>query len=379
MTTKAEDLRTRFWRDAAEKGDASLDLIETVAVHRRGPGARNLYDLATLRLNGSSETVLLAYLPRVQPAALERIGPRITRVAKASAHKRADRRTPSPIIVTERASRRLVQAGRDANIGIIDLAGTMDLRLRHLLIQVSAPSTGKSTKPAQSVQVFDGAAVRIVRFLLNNADAIDGYASMAGADVAAQVGLSYAYAYRVLRALESEGYVGRRSPRTGFFLKDAGGLLRAWMAAGRPTAVAVEGFFAPKTTSTSLAHAAEALNRETQKPLFTMTAGLEEEEKFVSGVPYAVYWDGPLQPVVEAFALKPMTPHNFLVLRPDPSSVGATAGTLQDRTRTLPWGDGVSLPQLAVDFHNGPGRGKEQAKKLLERFDAAVPTIEEDS
>jgi hypothetical protein len=183
----------------------------------------------------------------------------------------------------------------------------------------------------------------------------------------------------VLIQLERSGFLDRRSSHGGFRLRDALGLLQAWVGSGERTALAVEGFYAGTTTREALVGAAGRLAATTgTRPVFTLASALEPEETHVAALPHGVYWTGELAPLVEAFGLRRATPHNFLVLRPDPLAWTAAGGLLMADGARAPAGDGedlprVSLAQLAADFATLPGRGREQAEHLIGVYARRLP------
>ena len=58
---------------------------------------------------------------------------------------------------------------------------------------------------------------------------------------------------------------------------------------------------------------------------------------------------------------------------PEPLQLNGLVGICSPSPRSLPHGQGVAVPQLAVDFAQAGGRGPEQAEFLLERYAAALP------
>lgn len=239
-------------------------------------------------------------------------------------------------------------------------------------------------------RLFSGKASRVVRFLLTKVAFEPVVVPRTAQAIASACDLSYVYAHGVLTKLEREGFVDRKSSHAGFRLKDPLRLLRAWIASGQRTAVAIESFNAPATSRKALADAAKKIRDTTgDVPLFSLASALEPEEIHVAALPHGAYWTGELTPLVEGFGLRRTTPHNFLVLRPDPLVWTAAGGLLLvDGGNPEPVGAHdaperersaqtelrrVSLPQLAADFATLPGRGREQADFLLGLYAKRLP------
>jgi len=216
-------------------------------------------------------------------------------------------------------------------------------------------------------RLFHGKAARVVRWLLSRPG--EPFKLQQAADGAAS---SYAFAHGVVTRLERDGFLERPSPRAPFRLRDPAGLLRAWVESGERTAIRVEPYFAPNTRPEGLAAAGEACCRAGVRCRFTLASGLRPEEVFVSGLPHGAYVSGDPGALLSALGLRKVTPHNFLVLTPEAAAEADTGG-LGCGGRTLPHGEAVGVPQLAVDFAGLGGRGREQADRLLEIYAGGLP------
>jgi hypothetical protein len=268
------------------------------------------------------------------------------------------------MIATDAASAGVISACEREDVGLVDQRGTLLLRsggvFIHLLGQV--PLQRRSRAP-----IFHGKGCRLVRVVLASTDR-----AWTARELSSQAQTSYAYTHGVLTQLEQDGYLVRASRNKGFRVRDAVGLLRAWLESGEKTAAVTEGFYAASTAPEALQRGLSTLADQGIRCIFTLASGLLPEERFVSGLPHGLYLTGSVEPVSQAFGLRRMTPHNFWILRPEVAAETEVGGVYH-APRRLPHGPGVALPQLAVDFRNSGGRGKEQAEALLERFARQLP------
>lgn len=274
------------------------------------------------------------------------------------------------MIATDSASSSLIEACEREDVALVDLRGTFFLRTGSVFIRVQGhePARRRRREP-----LFHAKGGRIVRVLLQS----PGEARTVRA-LSEQTQTSYAYAHGVITKLVQYGYVEPVSRRVGFRLRQPVALLRAWLESGEKTASSVEGFNAPSTTPELLRKGFLALESQGVRAIYTLASGLLPEERFVAGVPHGLYLTGSIEPVISAFGLRRMTPHNFWVLRAEPAAE-TEAGGIYHAPRQLPHGPGVALPQLVVDFHRSGGRGPEQADELVQRFASALPVSAEPS
>jgi hypothetical protein len=341
--------------------------LEPIVVPRRGRGGESVFDL--VRLQTPSATVLLVVAFRSPATSKD--------VLTAKAQLRAvldDLRLRSaaspphlPAFATEVASRGIVDTCVREGLAVLDRRGTVVVHGGPVYVHVEGKLKVERTS---RLRLFSGKACRIVRVLLASPAE-----RLRPQEVAARSQTSYAFAHGVLSRLERDGFVSRRSPRSGFRLRDGAGLLRAWVESGERTAVRVTPYHAPSTRPEALAAAVAAARASGVGAVFTLASALLPGEPFASGLPHGAYLSGDVAPFEEALALERKTPHDFLVLRAEPAAE-TPAGGIHAFTRALPHGAGVALPQLAADFATAGGRGREQADHLVQRYAASLPPPE---
>lgn len=274
-----------------------------------------------------------------------------------------------PVLATDAATKPFIDACVREGLGVIDRRGTLVLHGGPVYVHVEGHAP---IERVSRVRLFSGKACRVLRALLAQPER-----RFKAQDVASGTQTSYAFAYDVLAKLEKDGYLTRSSPRAGFRVRDAVGLLKAWISSGERTAVRAIPYFAPNTRPEALEAAEAAARVSGVKAIFSLASALLPGEAFVSGLPHGAYVSGDVTPIETALRLERTTPHNFLVLRADAASDTA-AGGIHAFTRRLPHGTGVALPQLASDFATVGGRGREQADRLVELYARALPAPEVD-
>jgi len=382
MEPTEPSLRDAFWAALPTLPDGLvLDRREPIVVTRAGRGGTSVYDLLELTTPATRVSLLAAYQERLLATHVEKLRERLTTLAFQRRERRdAEGLRPVPdavpIIITDVAKPSVIDACRRAGVGVLDRRGTLIVNAPGVYVHVEGKGV---VERAWKGRLFSGKASRVVRFFLTTAAFESTTVPRTAQAVASACDLSYVYAHGVLTKLEQQGFVERRSSHSGFRLKDPIGLLKAWIASKERTAVAVEGFYCPATTKAALAAAAKKLKDATgDAPLFTIASALEPDEVHVAGLAHGAYWNGELDSIVDAFGLKRTTPHNFLVLRPDPVVWTSAGGLLLvDVTRPEPIGaDGfrrVALAQVAADFASLQGRGREQADFLLGVYAKKLP------
>jgi hypothetical protein len=343
-------------------------------VPRPGPGGASVLTRARIVVPGGEAQVLFAYRPdavaRDIPALKSFLANAAEQLARKPSAEIVLQLSQTPLVgalATDAAPPSVIHACLREGLGLIDRKGTVLLRVGSIFVHVigRAPVERRTRWSP-----FGGKAARLVRLLLK----IPELAWTAQA-MAKRAEISYAAANYTLKALERDGLVFRRSPRTGYVLRDAVALLQAWINSGRKTALAVEGFHAPSTRPEILAQAEAARHASGVTGIFTLASALDPKEVFVSGLPHGIYLAGDSQPIIKALQLRRITPHNFLILRADPAAE-TEAGGIYLSPRLLPAGyRGVALPQLAVDFAHIGGRGAEQSQHLVELYAKASPLV----
>lgn len=382
MKAQETPLRDAFWAALPTLPEGLvLERREPLVVTRPGRGGTSIYDLIDLTTPAARVPLVAAYQERLLASHIDKLKERLTALAVQRREKRdAEGLRPSPdavpTVITDVAKPSVVDACRRAGVAVLDRRGTLIVNAPPIYIHVEGKGV---VERAWKGRLFSGKASRVVRFFLTTAAFETVTVPRTAQAVASACDLSYVYAHGVLTKLEQQGFVERRSSHSGFRLKDPIGLLKAWIASDERTAVAVEGFYCPATTRAALIAAAKKLKDATgDVPLFTVASALEPDEIHVAGLAHGAYWNGELDTIVDAFGLKRTTPHNFLVLRPDPLVSTAAGGIfLIDSTRPEPTtADGfrrVALPQVAADFATLQGRGREQADFLLGVYAKKLP------
>jgi hypothetical protein len=371
-TTAANSGRNAFWSEPPPlPSGLRLTQLEPVVVPRRGRGGESVFDVGRLQTPSAAVTLVIAFRSIVTPQDVLKLREQL-RTLIDDLRLRGDSTSGTvaayiPTLATDVASTSVVDACVREGVALLDRRGTVIVHQGPVYVHVVGHSAVE--RPTR-VRLFSGKACRVVRFLLAHPDL-----RVKPQEVASGAKTSYAFAHGVLTKLEREGFVARKSPRAGFRLRDGAGLVKAWARSGERTAVRVTPYFAPTTRSEALAAAEKASRAAGVSSVFTVASALLPPEVFVSGLPHGVYVSGDVAPFEEALQLERATPHNFLVFRADPAADTA-AGGIYAFTRTLAHGQGVALPQLAVDFSGVGGRGGEQAERLLDLYAKSLPPPE---
>jgi hypothetical protein len=374
-------LRDGFWATRAPlPSGLALEREEPITVLRPGPGGASVFDVVDLVTPSGHIPLVACYQAPLLATHVAGIKERAVLVGQqwASRQLAQGRQVPEPLpaIITDVAKPSVIEACRRHGVAVLDQSGTVVVQAGSVFVFVEGKTTVE--RPWRG-RLYSGKASRIVRFLLTTAAFEPSAHPRTAQAIATVCDLSYAYAHGVLTKLERDGFVDRRSAHGGFRVKNALGLLRSWVASGERAAIAVDGFYAPATSHAALAAAADKLSRDCgQTPLFSLASALLPSDVHVAGLPHGAYWTGELPRLVEALSLKRTTPHNFLVLSPDPLVWTAAGGLLlADSADTAANMDNpfrrVSLPQLAADFSTLPSRGREQAEFLLGVYAKRLP------
>jgi hypothetical protein len=271
------------------------------------------------------------------------------------------------MIATLTAGPSTIAACDRAQVGLIDLRGTLLIERGELLLHIVG--RGEPPPVPRKARLFRGKNARVVRLLLAQPDLVVPIRKLADA-----VQSGYANVYNVVELLSQAGYVEKLGGHRGVRLRDPVGLLRAWIDSGETTAVAIERFNARSTTPEALRKGAAQLGALGVRSIFTLGSALLEGERWVSALPHAIYCVASREILEDAFGLRGQTPYNFLVYRPEPAA-DTDAGGIYTSPRQSEVGAGVALPQLIVDLHRSGGRGKEQAERLLDAWSKSLPFI----
>lgn len=371
MQTSSTVLRDAFWASLPLlPASLSIEREEPIVVTRVGRSGAAVYDLLRLRGTSTDLQLVAAYQTRLLARHVAKLKQQLESIAEQRRARTHRASLIIPSIITDAATPSVIEECGKHSVALFDQRGTCVINAPGFVVY----KVGKlPVERQQRIRLFGGRASRIVRYLLSRT-ALEG-AQIGAKALAAACELSYAYTYSVLVALEREGFVGRRSPRSGFRVSNAVGLLRAWLKSGEKASITAEAFYCPTTRSSALTDAHHSLTRTSKlHPLFTLAGALEPEDVHVSALPYGLYWTGETQAVVEAFGLKRATPHNFLILRPDPvvwTDAGGLLLTHGPDVTAVP--SRVGLPQLAADFATLPGRSKDQANFLVDIYARQLP------
>jgi hypothetical protein len=372
-------IRDTFWNSApAFPGGIELSRREPVVVAQPGPHGAALYDFCEVTTPTAEPVLLIA---AYRSPLLARDVPQLTAKLRAVAEQRSAREPTRkavalPAIVTDAATPSVVAACERERVAILDRRGTFIASGAGVFIHLE----GKGRVARQwSGSAFATTGSIIVRYLLTRIAYEPVVRPRTARELADTLSLRYTTTNGVLTELERDGYLERTSAKSGFRLKDPVALLRAWRESGAGTAVAVERFYAPSTTPSTLANALQRLEPTGSTLRFTLASALLPDELFASGLPHAAYWVGDIAPLVQVLQLRRITPHNFLILVPNAHLWRDLGGLLQrdpfrgdldDRDHI----QRVALPQLVVDFATvAGGRGREQSDFLLDRYAKSLP------
>lgn len=356
--------RQAFWAVPPPlPSELRLEHQEALVIPRRGRGGESTVDLATLRTPGGIIPLLVAY--RSAPTPREALQAKAL-LATVADQLRLRGRTAGllPVLAADVASRSVVELCAREGLGVVDRTGTAVLRQGPFFVHVVGTSRVQRDK---RVRLFSGRARRVVRTLLLRPGERSPVRS-----IAAAAGVSFAFAFRVLGRLESEGYVERPSPRGGYAVRDASRLLRSWATSPEGASASVSRYYAPNTRPEVLARAAAKAAAAGVRVHFTLASGLRPDEVFVGGLPHGAYVSGDDRAFKEFLELEDTTPHNFWIFRGDPRA-DLGPGGIAEGARALDVGSGVSLPQLAVDVASVPARGLDALERLLDVFAKQMP------
>lgn len=355
-----------FWSDLPPL-PADLRLRRLHALQPTDPRTGTAYDRALLQTPVAPVGLVLALRPGLRGEMVPRIaGELTTLIARLLARTHTAGELLAPCIATDWARPEVIEACRLHRLAVIDQTGALLLQAGAILIHLHGQGTRRHRRRRARV-AFPATSTRIARVLAASPERTWKVRDVAGAS-----GTSFGTSQAVLGSFEAAGWVSRRSPRSGFVLVDPGSLLRASLETGGPSWAALAGFYAPSTSPEALRAAREESARLGIPTLFTLASGLRPEELFVSGLPHAVYCSGDPGPLISSLRLKAVTPHNFLVVTPR-RELDTESGGVYHRPRQLDHGPAAALPQLIADFWNLPGRGRDQAEHLLERYLESLP------
>ncbi|MBK6688834.1 MAG: hypothetical protein IPG45_30465 [Deltaproteobacteria bacterium] len=324
----------------------------------------------TIETPNGPTRLLCAMRGSAVPGDLPRIKAQLAEVIDSIARSETGKRGPlpavHPAIVVRSATDRLKVVCAEEGVSLLDLAGTIQISAGPVFVAIE----GRQERPRRLRQVFRGKAARVSRVI-----ACWSGDHFSIRDVAAECGASFGLAQSVVGELEAEGFVHRRSPKSGYHVRDRPALIRRWMESAEPAAAVIKPFYAPSTRPEALARAFKAASQRDLPCAFTLAAALLPKELHVAGLPFGLYSGGDQGAVIDALGLRETPPHNFLLMVPHSIQESATGGVFY-KLRDLPHGRGVCLPQLAVDCALQGGRAREQAARIVAQIAASEAEVE---
>jgi len=271
-----------------------------------------------------------------------------------------------PVVVTDAISARGASLAREAGVGYLDLAGNCWLNLGDIYIDKTSPQPlvrqGAAMLPArvhvvrpsgELRRLFSRKATRVIRALLeqpaNRWDVVK---------LAAASGVSVGHAYKVTRALLTQGFLIQEQHQVR--LRDPGALLDAWAVEYRIDPAAIQSFYTPlKDPAAVMAKIAQAAADQQLTCAFTLHAGAS----FVA--PFTRFTD------VHCYLKEPLSDALLQAMQLERIELGGTVHVI------TPYDEGVlhhrqmleRLPvvcnmQLYLDLVQHPTRGKEAAEFL---------------
>ena len=349
-----------FWERPPElpRGLTLLREHMTRVSPRAGRGGQDAFEEITLGTPAGNVGLLAAYKAPVLASDVASLRERLW--AALDQRRGSEARLRFPVLLTDQAPPSVREACQRERVGLIDQAGTVILHEGPAYVHVEGRARVRRHPRANP---FQAKGARVLRCLLES----PGTALQAKV-IAAQTRTSFSYCYALLLRLEGEGFVDRRTPRTGFRLIRPVDLLRKWLESGYRAAVSVEPFYAPATSARDLDRLAQRLERDHVPFAFTLLTAIPSAEVMTGGLPHGLYLGGDVGPVVEELQLRKVTPYNFLVLRPEADAAMAPYGVFRKEARF------VSRPQLILDLaRHGGARGREQAEHLLRAWAHDLP------
>ena len=327
---------------------------------RAGRGGQDAFEEITLGTPAGNVGLLAAYKAPVLASDVASLRERLW--AALDQRRGGEARLRIPVLLTDRAPPSVREACQRERLGLIDQAGTVILHDGPVYVHVEGRDRVRRRPRAN---LFQGKGARALRCLLDSPGT-----ALQAKEIAARTQMSFSYCYALLLRLESEGFVDRRTPRTGFRLIRPVDLLRKWIESGYRAAASIEPFYAPSTSARDLDRLAQRLERAQVPFSCTLLTAIPEGEIMTGGIPHGLYLGGDVSPAVEELALRKVTPHNFLVLRPEADAAMAPYGVFRKGARF------VSRPQLILDLvRHGGARGREQAEHVLHAWARDLPVL----
>ncbi|WNZ66232.1 winged helix-turn-helix domain-containing protein (plasmid) [Myxococcus sp. MxC21-1] len=337
---------------------------DVLVIPQKGGKGYAIFDVAELAAGDVRVPVVIMCKARVRPVDVGRCSSALRKadeVLRSRTSAGGDIPRPRiPMLATDFASPAVLEACEREKIALVDQRGAVLLRAASAFVHVEGQLRRRPPRPREVV--LRGMGSRLVRVLLQQPRGASTVSALAQA-----TGLSAPQVQQLVRRLVADGDL-LPAGRGEYRLSSPPDLLRAWIASERTArAVRIEAFNAPSTTPEALQSAFERLQALGVRAVYTLASALLPQERFVTGLPHGMYLSGAVEPVVTALRLRRLMPHNFWVLRAEPI-VETSAGGIYFAPRLLPHGEGVALPQLAVDCSRAGGRGPEQADALVQQY-----------
>jgi hypothetical protein len=246
-------------------------------------------------------------------------------------------------------------AVREAGLCAWDLCGNAHIEAPGLLISVQG-RPNRFADPDVVRSAFSPKASRVARLLLSEPEGDWTVTSLAEA-----AGMDKGYTSRVVSRLAEMQAVD--SGDDGHLLVvDAGLLLDSWLSRYRPTSEKPARYFVPlDDPEAAMRKVSRALAGSEARGAFTGSAGANLVEPYMRAGRLDLYWEGALEVVEQAAALRPAERGaNFVVYSPYDAFV------FHDRreVRGVPV---VSDLQLYLDLAHAGGRASEQAESFREK------------
>ncbi|MCI4326297.1 MAG: hypothetical protein L3K16_01470 [Thermoplasmata archaeon] len=260
--------------------------------------------------------------------------------------------------ISER-SRELCKA---EGIGYVDLAGDSFLRFASVLVdRVGKESKSKEQRGLRSI--LAPKATRVVRALLLAPNEPTTISKLASACQMSPAGV-----YLVAQLLEAKGYVAREKDRS-ILLEEPERLLRDWAENWSIERNKVSRYFSfGRDSRDIISSIARASKEQGIDYALTGIAGAYLVAPFVRSEEIWAYVKSGADRLVRALDLRPVSSGANVVLL-EPYDQGVFQGA-----RDLGGARVVSDVQLYVDLLKFPGRGREQAERLLEKTRPLVRT-----
>lgn len=353
-----------FWTELEKPSHLSLRAEKSVTRRRRGRGGEAVYDLLLIEAESDARVRLLVLAkPRLVPAQVRAVKADLAEVIDEIERSESDRNVAAPRIYpglrTESADENLFRECERERVALFDGNSRMLISAGGIYVRVERPTRHAVAAPRKNL--FVGKSLRAIRVLLcwQTSD-------FSVRDLAAAADIGFGSAQSVLRALEENGYVRRRSAKSGFNLVNYPGLLRAWIDS-RGGDAGESAYYCPSTETSHLRAAFERLAEKGIDAAFTLAAGVEASRRFVAGTPVGLYVSHDIETVAGVFGLERSRPHNFLVRVPSPVNASRFGGVFY-ALEAGDVGQVVCRPQLIHDLVQLGGRSREEGERLFEEL-----------